>query len=164
MKTLIAFSLLLSFSAFADFSDEHQALCHSPEVVKLMGKKGSCQLAIAPVVTNQISSHCTGKLADLSCRVLMLKTSDSASMNLNCGDQENSLLSRVLDADVLAYNVSAVVKKSDGDYVTINDPKEYFLLSNPSLDVHLTKGQSLSAKMILTIQDKAIELTEVVCE
>jgi hypothetical protein len=164
MKILIAISLLFTFTAFADFTDAHTGLCQSVEAKKFMGKTGTCQLALSPITTNQVSNSCTGKLADISCRVLMLKTTDSASMNLICGDADSPLVSQVLDAEVLSYNISAVVKSSTGEFTTINDPNEYHLLSNPALEVQLTRGASTKAKMVLTLQDRAISLSDVICE
>jgi hypothetical protein len=164
MKTIIAISILISFSAFADFSDEHTGLCQTQEVKKLMGKSGNCQLALASVITTQVSNRCTGKLADISCQVMVLKSADSSSMTLICGDVDSPLVSQILEADILSYNVSAVVKTSAGDFKTINDPNEYHLLSNPALEVHLARGDTTKAKMILTLQDRSIPLSEVVCE
>lgn len=160
---LIALSLILSLPALADFGSDHESLCASPEVKKLRGSKGSCQLIIAPVDVTEVSSKCEGKLADISCRVMALKTSDSASMTLVCGDDASPLLSQVLDADVISYNVSAIVKTPAGDYVTINDPNEYHLLSNPALDLQVSQGERTEGKMVLTLQDKSIELKDVVC-
>ncbi len=164
MKTILALSLLLSFSAIADFSDDHVKICESKEARNLIGTKGSCQVIIAPKVTVEVSGHCEGKLSDITCRVLVLKTSDSASMNLVCGEMDSPLLTQVLEAEVLSYNVSAVIKTSSGEYVTINDPKEYHILSNPALDVLLAQGEKINGKMILTLQNKSIPLTNVVCE
>lgn len=160
---LIALSLLLSLPVLADFGSDHESLCSSPEVKKLMGSKGQCQLILAPVDITEVSSHCEGKLADISCRVMALKTSDAASMTLVCGDDASPLLSQVLDAEVISYNVSAIVKTSVGDYITINDPNTYHILSNPALDLQISSGESTSGKMILTIQNKSIELKDVVC-
>jgi hypothetical protein len=92
MKTLISLTLFLSFSAFADFSSVHEVLCP--------GDKGNCQLILAPKEVTQISQVCIGKLADISCKVMMLKTTDSATMNLICGDEESPLLSQVLSAEI----------------------------------------------------------------
>lgn len=129
-----------------------------------MGKTGHCQLALSAIDTTQVSNRCTGKLADISCQVMMLKSSDSSSMTLVCGETDTPLLSQVLDAEVLSYNVSAVVKTSSGDFKTINDPNEYHLLSNPALEVHLARGTTTKAKMILTLQDRSITLTDVNCQ
>ncbi len=164
MKTILAFSLLVSFSAFADFSDEHTKICESQEAKKLVGSKGSCQVVLAPTPTVEVSGRCEGKLADITCRVLVLKTSDSASMNLLCGELDSPLLTQVLEAEVLSYNISALIKTSSGEYITINDPKEYHVLSNPALDVQLAQGEKIKGKMILTLQDRSIPLTDVVCE
>lgn len=164
MKFLIALSLLFSLSAYADFGDEHADLCSSPEAKKLMGSKGSCQLVLAPMKVTEVSAHCEGKLSDITCRVMVLKTSDSASMTLVCGDVDSPLLSQVLEAEVVSYTASAIVKKSNGDYATINDPKDYHLLSNAALDVELIHGEKLDAKMVLTLQNKSIALKDVVCE
>ncbi|MES2528654.1 MAG: hypothetical protein V4598_16340 [Bdellovibrionota bacterium] len=164
MKTFFALSLLISFSSFADFSDEHTKICESVEVKKLMGTKGSCQVVLAPNPTVEVSGRCEGKLADITCRVMVLKTSDSASMNLLCGELDSPLLTQVLEAEVLSYNVSALIKTSAGEYVTINDPKEYHVLTNPALDVQLAQGEKINGKMILTLQDRSIPLSDVVCE
>lgn len=129
-----------------------------------MGTKGSCQVVLAPTPTVEVSGRCEGKLSDITCRVLVLKTSDSASMNLVCGELDSPLLTQVLEADVLSYNVSAVIKNSAGEYETINDPKEYHLLTNPALEVQLSQGEKINGKMILTLQDRSISLTDVVCE
>ena len=164
MKTIITFSLLFSFSAIADFSDEHVSLCTSSEVQKLVGKNGNCLLVLAPTNVVEVSRTCEGKLSDITCRVMMLKTSDSASMNLICGEAESPLVTQVLPAEVLSYNVSAVVATSSGKTVIINDPQEYHFLSNPALDVQLSLGEKTKAKMVLTLQDRSIELTNVTCE
>ena len=164
MKTLIALSLFFSLSAFADFSEVHKDLCKSGEAKKLMGSKGSCQLVLAPADVPEVAGHCQGKLADITCRVMVLKTTDSASMNLICGEIDQPLLTQILEAEVLSYSVSALVKTSAGDYVTINDPREFHLLSNPALDVQLSRGENVQGKMVLTIQDKSVELSDVTCE
>ncbi len=164
MKHLIALTLLCSLSAYADFSEDHEKICKSKEAKTLMGNKGSCQVVLAPTPTVEVSGRCEGKLSDITCRVLVLKTSDSASMNLVCGELDSPLLTQVLEADVLSYNVSAVIKNSDGEYETINDPKEYHLLTNPALEVQLSQGEKINGKMILTLQDRSISLTDVVCE
>lgn len=164
MKTLIAISVLFSFSALADFSDEHSGLCHTSGVKRLMGKTGSCQIALSKIDTVQLTTSCRGMLSDISCRVMMLKSSDSSSMNLICGDADTPLVSQVLNAEVLSYNVSAIVKTSAGDFKAINDMNEYHLLSNPALEVHLARGETTSAKMVLNLQDKSITLTNVICE
>lgn len=164
MKTILALSILISFSAFADFSEDHVKLCETKEAKKLMGTKGNCQVVVAPKETVEVSGHCEGKLADITCRVMVLKTSESASMNLICGEIASPLLTQVLDAEVLSYTVSAVIKTSAGEYETIIDPKEYHVLSNPALDVQLAQGEKIKGKMILTIQDKSIPLSDVVCE
>jgi hypothetical protein len=161
---LLALSLLLSLSAYADFTDEHATLCSTPDVHKLMGKNGSCQIVIGKVDTNQVSGRCEGKLSDITCRVSILKTSDSTSMTLVCGDTTSPLLSQVLQADILSYNVSALVKNGKGETVTINDPKTYHVLSNPALEVQLAQGENVQGKMILTLTDKSIQLSNVVCQ
>lgn len=162
MKTLIFLSLL-SLPAFADFSDDHTKLCSTPEVKKLMGKTGSCRIIIAPNDIPEVSGHCEGKLSDITCRVMVLKTSDSASMNLLCGEESSPLLTQVLDADVLSYNVAAIVETSRGEFVTMNDPKDYFLLSSNALDVQLARGENMQGKMVLTLQDRSIALSGVTC-
>ncbi len=164
MKALIALSFLLSFTAQADFGSEHSGLCSSPEVKKLMGAKGSCQIMLAPTKTKEVSGRCVGKLADISCRVMVLKTSDVASMTLICGDMDSPLLSQVLAADVLSYQTSAIVKTSSGEYVTLNDPREFHLLSNPALEVQLVRGDKIEGKMVLSLQERSIELKDVSCE
>ena len=143
-------SLLLSSSAFADFSSEHESLC---------GKTEKCQLILAPKEVTQISHTCVGKLADMNCRVMMLKTSDSASMNFLCGDAESPLLNQVLNAEVLSYNVASV----SGTSVT-NDSADYHLFSSPALNVLISSSGNVSAKMILTLQERSLTLTDVVCE
>ncbi len=164
MKTLIALSLLISFSALADFTDEHTGLCQSAEARKLIGKTGTCQLAMGGIQVSQVSSTCTGKSGKINCRVMMLKSSDSASMTLICGDADTPLLSQVLPADVMSYNVSAVVKTSTGEFQTINDPNDYHIFSNPALEIQLTRGSSTKANITLTIHDRAITLDDVTCE
>lgn len=163
MKTLIALSLLISFSAFADFSDEHSKFCESAEAKSLMGKAGSCQLVLGPVQRKELSASCEGKLSDISCRVMMLKTTESTSMTLTCGDVDSPLMAQVLPADITSYTISAIIKNSEGKIVTLNDPNEYHLISNPALDVHLVQNTKLEGKMILTLQDKMIALKEVKC-
>lgn len=159
----MAFSLLLSFSAFADFSEEHTSLCTSVEAQKLVGKKGNCQLVLAPTDVMEVSRNCEGKLSDIKCRVMMLKTSGIASMNLVCGEAETPLLTQILPAEVLSYKVSAIVTTSSGDSVVINDPKQYHLLSSPALEVQLSLGETTNAKVVLNLQNKSIALTDVVC-
>lgn len=151
MKTLIASALFISFSAFADFSSVHEVLCP--------GDRGNCQIILAPKEVPQISQVCQGKLADISCRVMMLKTSDSATMNLSCGDEESPLLTQVLSAEVLSYNVASV----KGERI-LNDPNDYHLFSNPALSVHLSSGEKLKAQMVLTLQERSITLSDVICE
>jgi hypothetical protein len=163
MKTLIALSLLLSFSAFADFADDHAKFCESTEAKSLMGKNGTCQLVLGPVQKNEMSASCEGKLADISCRVMMLKTFNTVSMTLICGDVDSPLLAQVLPAEIVSYNISAVIKNAEGKITTLNDPNEYHLLSNPALDVHLTRGTKTEGRMIMTLQDKMIELKNVTC-
>lgn len=164
MKTFIALSLLLlPFSAFADFSDEHKTLCTSVEAQKLVGRKGNCQLVLSPMNVMEVSRNCEGKLSDVKCRVMMLKTSETSSMNLLCGEAETPLLTQILPAEVFSYKVSAVVTTSSGDSVVINDPKQYHLLSSPALEVQLSLGETTNAKMVLNLQDKSIPLTDVVC-
>lgn len=85
-------------------------------------------------------------------------------MNLICGEADSPLLTQVLEAEVLSYNVSAIVTNSSGDSLIINDPLEYHLFSNPALDVQLSVGEKTKAKMILSLQDRSIELTNVICE
>ncbi len=148
----------------ADFSEEHRKICDSKEAKALMGTKGSCQMILAPSPTVQVSGRCEGKLSDITCRVLVLKTTDSASMNLVCGELDSPLLTQVLSADVLSYRVSALIKKSSGEYQTINDSKDYHLLSNPALEVQLAQGVKMNGKMVLTLQDRSIALTDVICE
>lgn len=164
MKIFLPLLIILTLPAWADFTEEHTGLCQSSEAKKLMGKKGTCQLVLGGIEAQQVSNSCTGKLADISCKVMMLKSSDSASMNLICGDADSPLVSQVLDASVMSYNISAVVKSSNGEFKTINDPNEYHLLTNPALEVQLARGTTTKAKMVLTLQDRAITLTEVVCE
>ena len=163
MKTFVALALIFSVSAFADFSDDHLKICSTPEVQKLIGKSGSCRIVIAPNDISEVSGHCEGKLSDITCRVMVLKTSDSATMNLLCGEESSPLLTQVLDADVLSYNVAAIVKTSKGEYLTINDPKDYFLLSSSALDVQLARGEAMAGKMILTLQNRSITLKDVSC-
>lgn len=129
-----------------------------------MGKEGSCQLTLSKIDTPQMSSTCEGKLTDIICKVMMLKSTDSSSMNLVCGDSDSPLVSQVIPAQLLSYNVSAVVKTSKGDFVTINDPKEYHLFSGSALEVQLARGETVNARMVMTLQDKAISLTDVKCQ
>ena len=150
MKTILALSLFASVSAFADFSDEHKSLCSS---------KANCQLVLAPVEVVEMGRTCRGKLSDINCKVMMLKTSDSASMNLICGEAESPILTQVLNAEVISYNVSAV-----SDSSVTSDPNLYHLFSHPALDVHLTVGESTKAKMILSLQDRSIALSNVTCD
>jgi hypothetical protein len=164
MKYMIALTLLFSVSAMADFSVDHEKICTSKEAKSLMGTKGSCQMILAPVPTVQVSGRCEGKLSDITCRVLVLKTTDSARMNLVCGELDSPLLTQVLKADVLSYRVSALIKNSEGEYQMINDSRDYHLLSNPALDVQLARGEKMNGKMILTLQNRSISLTDVICE
>lgn len=164
MKTLAALWFMVSLSAFADYGAGHAELCASSEAKRLMGTNGLCQIVLSPVRLTEFSARCEGKLADISCRVMLLKTSESASMTLVCGEDTTPLLSQVLEAETISYTVSAVVKMAAGDYVTINDPRDYHLFSNPALEVQLGKTQSSTeGKMRLTIQQKSIVLTDVTC-
>lgn len=164
MKILNVILLLFSMSAFADFSESHSGLCQTSEVKTLMGNTGNCQLALASVDVNQVSSHCEGKISDITCRVMMLKTSDSASMNLSCGDENAPILTQILAAEVLSYNVSAIVRTPKEEFVVVDDPNEYHLFSHPALDVQLSLGNMTKAKMVLTLQDRMITLTNVKCQ
>ena len=121
-------------------------------------------MIIVPAPTVQVSGRCEGKLSDITCRVLVLKTSDSASMNLVCGELDSPLLTQVLKADVLSYRISALIKNSAGEYQTINDSRNYHLLSNPALDVQLAQDEKMNGKMVLRLQARSISLTDVICE
>lgn len=165
---LISLATLLSMAALAgDLAEAHQRLCTSEAVKSEMGENGVCRIVIGASKSIERAGSCTGKFRGvMPCLVDFTTTDKTAAIHLVCGfDPQNPALDQVVEASTLDYNVAAVVTKSDGTQVIINDMGIHSILESGMMSIILSKyDEQTFANISLNMKTGPEELLEVECK
>ncbi len=168
MKKLI-FSLLCIVSLHSeaqDLSQEHEKICSRPDVVKLMGPKGSCRMLIASENKSETQGVCQGIFGrSMICRVTYLISEEATGMQLICGQNlQKPEVQQVVAAKADIHTVSAIVTQEDGSQKIVTDDKVSTVLESNLMTVILSKKEDESkGQIFLNLKTGPVALTQVQC-
>lgn len=162
---LIISTLIISASTFADLGEDHAKNCELTSVKKLMGNKGSCRVVIAPKKIKK-SGSCTGTFQKtMSCTISFDSESKDVGMNLKCGDAEDPVINQDMEAEFIGYNVTTLVKNSEGKDIIVQDKTNYSLISNRMITISLNESdENSSSKVLIDLDAGSVELEDLSCK
>lgn len=160
MKIARALFLFLNLiSTTLAFGRDYEKICE--------GKEG-CRALVVPKNLKK-KGTCSGLLFDkYLCTVLYISNHTSA-VSLKC--MENSgqiILDQVFIAKSVGYNLLGIIEKTNQDDEIIIEKKDYLSISNEVFSMLIVESigsskPSTDASILLNINDRQIELTEVAC-
>ncbi len=168
MKNYLA--ILVSLISLSSFSaEDFEALCESPEAVKLKGAEGTCKVVInLQDLEKEKTKTCYGTLYEVVPCVISFKVGPTGStMAIAC---VNSSLQHVTKSNGEAYTVSAIVTSEDGKEHLILDPKSYLSVKSKVAQI-LYSEETVNGKTVAEAQmaiadaaDNLIPLSDIQCE
>lgn len=169
-KTLLGviFALLTS-TAFADLASYHEdAICGSEEVLSKMGNGGTCNIAVREKKTENRKGACFGKFdRNLNCLVIFLTEGNKSAVQLKCGAGEIdfAIFDKILPAESAYYNLSALIKTSEGRKIIMNDLNNHIYYSNELLLLYLVEDdkKEISGEVIINLEKNGVALQELQC-
>jgi hypothetical protein len=155
LKSLSLIALMsLSLSTYAA-NMNYSSFCQSPAVKAISGESGSCQLVITPTPkkTERALGRCTGTYMGLIECTVLYTANFFPSVNYKCTRSDfPSAISKIEDASVSSYKVSAVVTDDVGSLHFLNDPTSYLALAGNTVKIQIgnmeVDGKSQSTTQI----------------
>jgi hypothetical protein len=149
-----------------DLSQEHEKICSRPDVVKLMGPKGSCRMLISSENKAEAQGVCQGIFGrSMICRVTYLISEEATGMQLICGQNlQKPEVQQVVAAKADIHTVSAIVTQEDGSQKIVTDDKVSTVLESNLMTVILSKKEDESkGQIFLNLKTGPVALTQVQC-
>ena len=170
-----AFSLLsiglitLSFTAQADRGEDHyKEMCLSPEIQRLVGTKGSCNIVTAPS-PKVVKGVCTGiLLKQIECRVSYdtTGTDSTVGMLVSCGPETSPILNQRLEISPSVYTVSAVIRTEDGQILIKKNPNTNAVIESGLVELVVSESSEgiKIGSMNFMLKDTVNPMTNVTCK
>lgn len=157
--------LFVSSLALADLAEDHAKNCLRSDVKNLMGPNGSCRILITPKKI-QKSGSCSGVFQkNLPCVATFNSESKDSALNLKCGtDLANPILDQDMEAEFAGYNLTTIVKTSEGKDVVVEDRNQYSIVTNKMILIQLSQSDTADkARFTMDLENGQIDLEDVTC-
>lgn len=160
---------LLSTSVFADLTEYHkEVICNSEEVLSQMGAGGSCNIVIKEKKTEDRKGACFGKFdRNLNCLIVFATVGKSSAVQLKCGVDkiDFAIFDQTLTSKSAYYNISALIKDSNGRKTIMNDLTNHVYYSNDLLLLYLAENEKkeVIGEAIMNLETNGVALKDLEC-